>query len=334
MFYTKPDLDLTSTAEAPPAPDQEFTPRGEVFDTARKAVLGSQTVWSEFWNTRDVYDEHIKKVQGIAPNAKLENPETDYYVSQDSPRFYADYDAYRRDGGSEGFYDFKRNWNERRFREELGKVAEQNPEKASEIVPEQSFLSRAYQMARKSETSASEAFTGSRQGVLDYGASFADFLASFEPAAELPYLPAVARLDRFWTEAHAARDEAPLAASAVAALDAEQLAGTVLHPHAAARWAWCEAHPAYSIWSRNRDNGDEPAEFDWTHHGTLITRSDSSVQWTALDAAGCAFMDACAAGLTLTDAAAAALTASPDADLMQLMAGLLRAGAFGAMSGN
>lgn len=50
----------------------------------------------------------------------------------------------------------------------------------------------------------------------DYGAGFADSLAGFEPAAELPYLPAVARLDRFWSEAHIASDAEPLAAGALA----------------------------------------------------------------------------------------------------------------------
>ena len=170
--------------------------------------------------------------------------------------------------------------------------------------------------------------------LLYYGEDFADFLAGFEPAAELPYLPAIARLDRFWTEAHAARDEAPLAASAVAALDAEQLAGTVLHPHAAARWAWCEAHPAFSIWTRNRAPSEDTVEYDWDGKGALITRPESSVQWMALDAASCAFLDACAAGLTLADAADAAIATSPDADLMQLMADLLQAGAFASMSRN
>jgi hypothetical protein len=50
-----------------------------------------------------------------------------------------------------------------------------------------------------------------------------------------------------------------------------------------------------------------------------------------LDAAGCAFLDACAAGGTLADAAAAALAADGEADLARLMARLLEAGAFGRM---
>ena len=42
--------------------------------------------------------------------------------------------------------------------------------------------------------------------LVDYGRDFPSFLSAFEPAAELTYLPDVARLDRFWTEAHVAAD--------------------------------------------------------------------------------------------------------------------------------
>ncbi len=37
--------------------------------------------------------------------------------------------------------------------------------------------------------------------MLDYGAGFADFVGGFEPAAGLPYLRDVARLERAWVEA-------------------------------------------------------------------------------------------------------------------------------------
>ena len=49
--------------------------------------------------------------------------------------------------------------------------------------------------------------------LVDYGEEFPDFLATFEPAAELPYLSDVARLDRFWTQAHVAADQTPIAAA-------------------------------------------------------------------------------------------------------------------------
>jgi len=168
--------------------------------------------------------------------------------------------------------------------------------------------------------------------LLYYGEDFADFLRNFEPAAELPYLPAVARLDRFWTEAHAARNEAPLPAAAIAALNTEELGNAVLRPHAAARWAWCQELPAYSIWQRNRELGDNLGDIAWHAEGALITRPEGNVQWMELDAAGCAFMDACAAGCTLAEAAGSALTISPETDLKQLMADLLQAGAFAGMS--
>ena len=86
----------------------------------------------------------------------------------------------------------------------------------------------------------------------DYGADFVGFLAAFAPAADLPYLPGVARLDRFWTESHTARDEPPLDAAAVARLAPDELARTVLRPHASARWAWFDAQPIVTIWRRNR----------------------------------------------------------------------------------
>jgi hypothetical protein len=161
-----------------------------------------------------------------------------------------------------------------------------------------------------------------------YGEGFAEFLDTFEPAADLPYLADVARVDRFWTEAHAAPDEAPLDAAAVARLAPEQLARTVLRPHVSARWAWFDAQPIATIWRRNRYVlGGE--DIDWRGEGVLIVRPVGAVESAALDAAGCAFLNACAAGETLAAAASAALATDAQADLARLMSRLLEAGAFG-----
>jgi hypothetical protein len=166
----------------------------------------------------------------------------------------------------------------------------------------------------------------------DYGADFTPFLAAFPPAAGLPYLPGVARLDRFWTEAHVARDETPVEAAAVARLSPDELARTVLRPHASARWAWFDAQPTATIWRRNRyPEGAEESELEWRGEGVLIVRPRAAVEHVALDAAACAFLDACAAGRTLGEAAAAALAVHGDADLAGLMKQLLEAGAFGSM---
>ena len=168
--------------------------------------------------------------------------------------------------------------------------------------------------------------------LLRYGAAFPDFLARFEPAAELPYLPGVARLDRLWTEAHAAPDETALDPAALAALAPDALAGVIVRPHAAARWVWFEEAPIYTIWSRNRPDSTPGADIDWRPEGALLARPRDTVEWRALDPAGCAFLDACAAGGTLGRAAYAALEMRADADITQLMSTLLASGAFGQLT--
>lgn len=162
----------------------------------------------------------------------------------------------------------------------------------------------------------------------DYGAAFADFLAGFEPARELPYLADVARLDRAWGEAHAAADAPPMRADVLAGLGAAALGALRLAPHPAARWHAAPL-PAFTIWSRNRVDGgmaDGP-EIDWKPEATLITRPREAVQWCALPPGGGAFLDACAQGATLADAAQAALALSPDGELASLLALLLERGA-------
>jgi hypothetical protein len=168
--------------------------------------------------------------------------------------------------------------------------------------------------------------------LLNYGVSFADFLACFPPAADLSYLPGCARLDRMWTEAHVAPNETALDPAAIARLMPEALAGVVLRPHPAARWAWFEDAPIYTIWARNRADRVPGDDIDWRPEGGLLTRPRDTVGWIALDAAGCAFLDACAAGVTLAGAAEKAFQAQNDADMSQLMATLLGAGAFGGLS--
>jgi hypothetical protein len=88
--------------------------------------------------------------------------------------------------------------------------------------------------------------------LLHYGESFSDFLAGFEPAADLPYLPGVAHFDHLWTEAHVAADEAPLIAADLSGLSPEALGAMQLCPHAAARWVWFDEQPIYTVWSGNR----------------------------------------------------------------------------------
>lgn len=165
-----------------------------------------------------------------------------------------------------------------------------------------------------------------------YGDGFADFLEAVAPAEHLPCLAGVARLDRLWTEAHLAADEPSLEAAALGTITAEQLGRTMLVPHAATRWAWFDRDPVHTIWRHHREDppSGETGGFAPDRHaeGALIVRPRDSVASTALDAASCAFLDACAGSLPLADCAQAAFDTEPEADLAALLAGLCDTGAF------
>jgi Putative DNA-binding domain len=166
--------------------------------------------------------------------------------------------------------------------------------------------------------------------LVQYGKGFADFLSDFEPGAGLPYLPGVARLDRFWTEAHMARDEPSVDAVVFASLGVDDSRRVVLRPHASARWAWFDAHPVFTIWQRNRASGPiDETDIEWRGEGALVLRVHGAVKWIGLDAGGCALLDVFAAGGNLAEAGAAALAANPATQLATLFARLFEVGAFG-----
>lgn len=170
--------------------------------------------------------------------------------------------------------------------------------------------------------------------LVDYGEGFDRFLAAFGPAAALPYLPPVARLDRAWSEAHAARDEPVVDPASIAALTSGELAGAALVPHAAARWAWSGEHPIHALWTRNRHAGEDAdlADVAWRGEGVLVTRPRDAVTWREIGAAHAAFLGACADGRPLEDAIGAVFDVDRSVDLARLMAELLDAGAFTRLS--
>ena len=83
-----------------------------------------------------------------------------------------------------------------------------------------------------------------------YGAAFPEFLARFEPAARLPYLADVARLEWLRGRAYHAADADGLAPAAFqeAVATAEGDVGIVLHPSSA---LFSSPYPAVSIWRAN-----------------------------------------------------------------------------------
>lgn len=161
-----------------------------------------------------------------------------------------------------------------------------------------------------------------------YGEGFADFLAAFEPARELPYLADVARLDRLWIEAFAAPREPLLELASLAGMSASDLARGCLQPRASARWRWFAEQPIYSIWRHNHETLPMPEELPWHGEGALLVGHAEGVAWQPLEIGGCAFLDACAAGHDLDHASALAREAQPDLDFTALLGRLLGTAVF------
>ena len=164
--------------------------------------------------------------------------------------------------------------------------------------------------------------------LMNYGESFATFLATFPPAAGFRWLVPVARVERAWAEAHLACDEPPLDPSAVASVPIAELADARLVPHAAARWIASDDAPVHTLWSRSRRGESDLSDVAWRGEGVLVTRPSDAVRVVAIDRATTAFLDACAAGGTVAHAASAALAVDAAAALDRTMACLLDAGAF------
>lgn len=164
-----------------------------------------------------------------------------------------------------------------------------------------------------------------------YGENFGPFLARFAPAAELPYLPEVARLDRSWSEAHVAADAPVLQPADLASLPEQALSALTLTPHPAARWHWFDHAPIHTLWSYNRQGEPMPPDLAWRGEGALLTRPHGAVQGAPASRAACAFLHACAAHQRLPQAVRAALNAEPAADVSALLAQLMTAGALRAI---
>ena len=156
------------------------------------------------------------------------------------------------------------------------------------------------------------------------GASLPAFLDDFAPAASVPYLADVARLERAVLEALHAADAPPLDP---ARLTAEELA---LTPHPAARVV-ASAHPIVSLWRAHQGGGDGAVRIVKAGETALVTRPQQRVQVQALDPARGAFAEALLAGSARDQepdrALARALALDPDLDPVAAWQPLLAGGA-------
>jgi len=161
--------------------------------------------------------------------------------------------------------------------------------------------------------------------LLLYGEAFADFVAAFPPAAALPYLADVARLEWAWHRAYHAKDAAPLSLSDLAEVG-ETAEGAVLTLHPSLQ-AVCSDYPVVSIWQLAlRDGENEPARLPAEGEDALVVRPNLEVEVRRLPSGGAHFVKALAEGATLLEAASRASGEAPAFDLEANLAGLMTSG--------
>ena len=159
--------------------------------------------------------------------------------------------------------------------------------------------------------------------LVEYGTSFADFLARFAPCRHLVYLPDVARLE--WAMSHAgdAADVSPLDPRVLGAVRADDLDRLTLRFQPSLtllRSPW----PIDRIWQANQPDSDPGTTVDL--HGAparlQIWRRENVVVMRALSCADFVFRLALADGGSLSASARIARSADPGFDLVAALSEL------------
>ena len=163
--------------------------------------------------------------------------------------------------------------------------------------------------------------------LIEYGATFADFLAAFPACAHLHYLADVARLEWAIHRAIHADDAEILDAGRLAEVPPAQAGriGLALHPSVS---LLASPYPVDRIWRANQPDADPEASVSLDAGGVLleVRRLGEDAVFRALDAGSHALRGALARGAPLERALAAARNADPDADLTLILQQLLSDG--------
>ncbi|MEM6945051.1 MAG: DNA-binding domain-containing protein [Pseudomonadota bacterium] len=166
--------------------------------------------------------------------------------------------------------------------------------------------------------------------LIEWGGDFPDWIAAFPPAAPVPYLGDVARLEWAWNRAYNAAEAAPIRIEHLAALPPELVAeATVrLHPsHAIV----ASRFPVVSLWAEATERA-ERSRLDLSEAETaLIVRPDMGVDVRKIDAGTAAFLESLSVGGTIGEAAAAA--GGDEGLLAERLAGLFQLGLAVGLSG-
>jgi hypothetical protein len=137
----------------------------------------------------------------------------------------------------------------------------------------------------------------------EYGGDFAEFLAGFQPAAHLAYLPDVARLEWAVNAAYHAADAPTLDSARITAVPQDRYPQLAFVAHPSVQLFTSE-FPVDRIWQAHQPGGDLETRIDLASGGCrlLIDRHDLDIRLLTLDAAGFALASALCASASLQEA--------------------------------
>jgi hypothetical protein len=152
--------------------------------------------------------------------------------------------------------------------------------------------------------------------LLEYGATFPEFLRDFAPAASVPYLADVARLEYLYLESYHAAEAVSGTAEDLQAILAGQRSDAGIHLHPSAR-LMSSPFPVSRIWEINvRPTPiDDQIEIPGESEHLLIVRPQAVVEVRRVAFGAHAALAAFARGASLREAQSAASTAEPALDL-------------------
>ena len=174
----------------------------------------------------------------------------------------------------------------------------------------------------------------SRGGNLHYyGSEMASFLASFEPAKGLPYLPDVAALEWACQCAYFADDADTLDIAKLASIPPEQYAELILHTQPSCHLVR-SGYPVAAIWHAHQPGAPEDFHIDLDSGpcNALVNRREHAVVVSELTDADAAWLQAIQSGAALGVATGATRQGYPDFDLQAALLNLVAQEVFSGFS--
>ncbi len=156
-----------------------------------------------------------------------------------------------------------------------------------------------------------------------YGMQMPEFLAEFEPARQIGYLPDTARLELALRESYHAADSVPLAPTELQ-IPTDRLMASVVRLAPSVRLVR-SVWPIHGIWRFNMEHGAPKPPV--RGENVLVTRPEFDPQLSTLASGGGTFVAALLMGANFGTALNAAMDKVPEFDLSSTLGTLLRGGA-------